>query len=270
MIKLLLLASIILIISACVPEKITQENVLEIVAKMNENYKNISTLIYMEEATFKTKILSYEEFSEKSITRNEKGIEVTRDEKEMKESYDTYKTNLEKDVAEGISKISNNILITIIERTVHIKKPGKYIIDTPISKQIVVSTPDYNYIKDNGEVRQFPCPKEKIIIDYDFLKMLDSLTKKYDLTYIGIEEVSERKAYKFDLTYAQTAELSGKENVGDFAGSVWIDEETFMPLKVTSDPKGDTISVTEYSNYKINVDIPDSLFSAPPEVKKCF
>ena len=159
--------------------------------------------------------------------------------------------NLKNDIERG-AILSEGHIITKFVTDISIKKPDKekiyysrtegYITDQ-ISTLIVGNV---MYDERVNTIFKFDC-SEQIRKEPNFLEYLQQILNKHKLELVGTETISGKEAYKIKL------------EPNEF---IWIDKETYLPLKEVTN-----LYETIYSDYKINEDIPDSIFS-PPSNKK--
>ncbi|MBI3034701.1 outer membrane lipoprotein carrier protein LolA [Candidatus Woesearchaeota archaeon] len=181
---------LIFLISGCT---ITEENVDEIAAKMQEAYDKINTLKVHKEEIFKVKY-NPEEMSQE---------------------------NLNNDIRRG-AVLSGGYIITKFVTDTFIEKPGKektefsrnegYIADQ-ISK-LIIENELYEEFAD--KTYRFTCA-EQIRKEPNFVKYLKDILNKYNnMELAGKETISGKEAYKLKL---ETDHF------------IWIDKGTYLPLR---------------------------------------
>lgn len=93
--------------------------------------------------------------------------------------------------------------------------------------------------------------------EQDYLQLIGMMMNESDFSLAGIEKVDGRTTYAIDM--------SPKDESDDFgmfgAMKVWVDKETWMPLKVEmKDADGNPMYSVEYRNFQTNTGISDDEF----------
>lgn len=107
--------------------------------------------------------------------------------------------------------------------------------------------------EDAGEVEQ-PSAAE----------MIAEALENLDITYLGVEEVAGRAAYK--LTASPKEDASAEFMMpGVGAMTMWVDQETFYPLQNEYDAGAGMIVSTKTTLVEFGVEMPDELFLPPSD-----
>jgi outer membrane lipoprotein-sorting protein len=89
----------------------------------------------------------------------------------------------------------------------------------------------------------------------DYMKFVRELLDNNDITYHGMDKIEGRTVYRITAVPKNESELIGMHT------SMWVDSDTWIPLKIEIADKNDKpITSFEYSDVKINTGIPDSEF----------
>ncbi|MDV2686057.1 DUF4367 domain-containing protein [Alkalihalophilus lindianensis] len=95
-------------------------------------------------------------------------------------------------------------------------------------------------------------PSESEIIREMLTEMLEST----DVVVNGKETIADRKTIHLSVS----AKEGEEEFLGDTSYDIWVDEETYMPLKMMWISE-DFSSVVEYTHIEYNIDIDEALFT---------
>ncbi len=92
--------------------------------------------------------------------------------------------------------------------------------------------------------------------EMDYLQIIEMMLNESDFSLAGVEKVDGRTTYVIDMSPKDESDLG---MFGDM--KVWIDEETWMPLKMEmKDANGNPMYSAEYRNFQINTGISDEEF----------
>jgi len=161
---------LIFFISGCT---VTEENIDEVAAKMQDAYNNINTIQFHQVQTFKI------------------------DPKESSQE------NLEDDLKRG-AILSEGYLITKFVTDVYIEKPDKEKIDYSRTEGYMVDqiskliAGNEMYEEFSDRIYKFTCV-EQIRKEPNFLKNLQDILNKHKLELVGTETIFDREAYKIKL-----------------------------------------------------------------------
>jgi len=90
----------------------------------------------------------------------------------------------------------------------------------------------------------------------DYQKLINTMLDENDFSVVGVEKFDGRTAYVIEITSKDDTEVGLFGNV-----EVWIDKETWMPLKMEmKDSDGNPVYSAEYRNFRINTGISDEEF----------
>jgi outer membrane lipoprotein-sorting protein len=172
--------------------------------------------------------------------------------KKMQEKYESIKS-MEADVL-----ITMNIMgqTKAMQYKYAFEKPNKFYMENDDALIVCDGKTYYSYDKKKNQYTMMEIKgEENDIFNPDYGKLIKSMLKNYNVSYLGEEHYNGRKCY--------ILELISKENPEEKM-EMYVDEEYWQPLKIEMD--GITI---EYKNVKFNVDIPDERFKfTPPEGAK--
>jgi len=149
----------------------------------------------------------------------------------------------------------------VMEADMMYKKPNKF--------KTVLKQPDEmagSVTVCDGETMRTYDPQQNTVItmampdieqnEMDYLQIIETMMNESDFSLTGVEEVDGRTAYIINMVPKDKSEFGMP---GDM--EVWIDEETWMPLKMNmKDANGKQIYSAEYRNFRINTGIPDEEF----------
>ena len=141
------------------------------------------------------------------------------------------------------------------------KMPDKtrieYIEPSEVAGQVVVSdgTTVWTYDPKTKIAVKEEMQKTEMDFQQDYMKLIGELLDNNDITYQGMDKFEGRTLYRIRVVPKNESALIGIHS------SMWVDSETYMPLKIEIADKNDNpISSFEYSDVKINTGIPDSEF----------
>jgi len=161
--------------------------------------------------------------------------------------------NLREDLERG-AYISEGYMIIKFVTDIYIEKPDKEKIEYSRTEgyrgnKVLKLTIGNNMYDEEEDIIFISKCATQIRKEPNFIDYLKGILNKYNLELVGKETISDRKSYKIKL------------EPNHF---IWIDTETLLPLKEVNDLVYELI----YSNYKINEDIPDIIFSPPSSNKE--
>jgi outer membrane lipoprotein-sorting protein len=149
----------------------------------------------------------------------------------------------------------------VMEADMMYKKPNKFktVLKQPAEMAGSVTVFD-------GETMRTYDPQKNTVItmampdieqnEMDYLQLIETMMNESDFSLAGVEEVDGRTAYIINMVPKDESEFGMP---GDM--EVWIDEETWMPLKMNmKDANGKQVYSAEYRNFLINTGIPDEEF----------
>ncbi|MEA1894693.1 MAG: outer membrane lipoprotein carrier protein LolA [Euryarchaeota archaeon] len=87
-----------------------------------------------------------------------------------------------------------------------------------------------------------------------YAKFVDNLLTTYTVGYNGTESINGRNAYRIRLV------PKIQHPPGNWSYWLWVDSETWLPLKVQTYGDGELLMTLEYRDVKINTGIPDAEF----------
>ncbi|MBN2487453.1 MAG: DUF4367 domain-containing protein [Methanosarcinaceae archaeon] len=150
----------------------------------------------------------------------------------------------------------------VMEADVMYKKPNKcktvQILPTETAGGISVFDGETMWIYDPNQntVMTMDMPEIAGQDEMDYQKLINTILDESDFSVIGFEEFEGRTAYIIEMKSKDDTELGLFGNI-----EVWIDKETWMPLKMEmKDGDGNPIYSAEYRNFQINTGIPDEEF----------
>lgn len=141
------------------------------------------------------------------------------------------------------------------------KMPGmsrmEYLEPAEIAGQVVVSDGRtfWTYDPDKKEVTKMDMPEISLTFEQDYAKSIKELLSQTDISYKGTDKFDGRNVYLITST---------PKNGGIWQGmrfNLWVDSETWMPLKMDTIDKNDNLLTSvEYRDVKYNTGIPDTEF----------
>jgi outer membrane lipoprotein-sorting protein len=141
------------------------------------------------------------------------------------------------------------------------KMPDKtrveYIEPSEVAGQVVVSdgTTIWTYDPKTKIAMKEEMQKTDMDFQQDYMKPVSELLDNTDITYLGMDKFEGRTVYRVKAVPKNESALIGIHS------SMWVDSETWMPLKIEIADKNDKpITSFEYSDVKFNTGIPDSEF----------
>ncbi len=133
-----------------------------------------------------------------------------------------------------------------------IQEPGKE------EETIVLSDGEFRwtYAPDTNTVMKTKLPKTPEITKSDYLTLTEITLNDTNVSLLRVEEIDNRKTYLLKAIPKGTGETAAQ-----YYTKVWIDKETWMPLKYEMyDSSGNLTAKTEILDLKVNSGIPDSEF----------
>jgi outer membrane lipoprotein-sorting protein len=132
----------------------------------------------------------------------------------------------------------------------------------------------WSYMPGTNTFSKVKLPEYKEQTKSDYISGIEYFLNQTDVTLLGEEEVAGRPAYLLETipkmgvgeaaeneSENENDEEDDKEEFSLGPTKIWIDKETFMPLKYeTYDSNGNLVQKTEILDLKINTGIPDSEF----------
>lgn len=118
----------------------------------------------------------------------------------------------------------------------------------------------WTYDPKKNEVTKMDMPKRDVpeinrTSDQDYTKSIKEILNQADISYQGTEKLDERSVY-----FIKVSPKNGSTWMG-MRFSMWVDSETWMPLKMETFDKNDKLLTSiEYRDIKFNTGIPDSEF----------
>ncbi len=133
-----------------------------------------------------------------------------------------------------------------------IQEPGKE------EETLVLSDGEFRwtYAPDTNTVMKTKLPKTPEITKSDYLALIGITLNDSNVSLLGVEEIDNRETYLLKASPKETV-----ESAAQYYTKVWIDKETWMPLKYEMyDSSGNLTAKTEIYDLKVNTGIPDSEF----------
>ena len=114
----------------------------------------------------------------------------------------------------------------------------------------------WTYDPKKNEVTKMDMPKINMTIsEQDYTRSIKELLNQTDISYLGADKFEERSVYLIKASPG-----NGSVSMGIYY-NMWVDSETWMPLKMEMFDKNDKLVIsTEYRDIKFNTGIPDSEF----------
>ncbi|WP_340818523.1 DUF4367 domain-containing protein [Methanolobus sp. WCC4] len=140
------------------------------------------------------------------------------------------------------------------------KNPDKMksvtILPEEMAGQITVSNGEkiWTYDPINDQVTIMALPETPDNLEMDYAAVIGSLLNETDVSLLGTEEFGGRDTFVLKLVPKEDEELFGSDM------KVWVDEETWTPLKIEMGTE-DTYQITvEYRDFEVNKGISDDEF----------
>jgi len=113
----------------------------------------------------------------------------------------------------------------------------------------------WTYDSDKKEVTKMEMPKFNMTSDQDYTGFIKELLDQTDISYQGTDKFEGRSVYLIKASPKNDSMLMGMRY------SMWVDSETWMPLKIETFDKNDKLIMSvEYQDITFNTGIPDSEF----------
>lgn len=133
-----------------------------------------------------------------------------------------------------------------------IQEPGKE------EETLVLSDGEFRwtYAPGTNTVMKTKLPKTPEITKSDCLTLIGMTLNDTNVSLLGVEEIDNRETYLLNAS-----QETGGESAAQYYTKVWIDKQTWMPLKYEMyDSSGNLTAKTEIWDLKVNSGIPDSEF----------
>lgn len=133
-----------------------------------------------------------------------------------------------------------------------IQEPGKK------EETLVLSDGEFRwtYAPDTNTVMKKKLPKTPELTKSDYLTLIGITFNDTNVSLLGLEEIDSRETYLLKAIPKET-----EENAAQYDTKVWVDKETWMPLKYELyDSNGNLTVKTEIYDLKVNSGILDSEF----------
>jgi len=149
----------------------------------------------------------------------------------------------------------------VTEADMMYKKPNKF---KAVQKQpaemagsVTVSDGETTWIYDSQQntvmIMDMPDIEQN---EMNYLQLIEMMMNESDFSLAGVENFDGRTTYVIDMSPKDESDIV---MLGDM--KVWIDEETWMPLKMdVKDADGNPMYSAEYRNFQINTGISDEEF----------
>ena len=141
------------------------------------------------------------------------------------------------------------------------KMPGmsrmEYLEPAEIAGQVVVSDGRtfWTYDPNKKEVTKMDIQETGMTFEQDYAKSIKELLSQTDISYKGTENFEGHKVYLITTTPRNGDIWQGMRF------NLWVDSETWMPLKMDTIDKNDNLLTSvEYRDVKYNTGIPDTEF----------
>jgi outer membrane lipoprotein-sorting protein len=142
------------------------------------------------------------------------------------------------------------------------KMPDKshieYLEPAEMAGQVMVSDGKtiWTYDPKKNEVTKMDMPKMNTTIsEQDYTRSIKELLNQTDISYQGMDKFGERSVYLIKASPGNGSISMGVRYI------MWVDSETWMPLKMEMfDKNGKLVVSTEYRDIKFNTGIPDGEF----------
>ncbi len=141
------------------------------------------------------------------------------------------------------------------------KMPGKsrfeYLEPAEMAGQIMVNDGKtiWSYDPRKNEVTRMDIPEIARPQEQDYTQSIKEILNQTDISYQGMENFEGRSVYLIKASPKNSSMFM------DIRYSIWVDSETWMPLKMEIFDKNDKLMTSiEYRDIKFNTGIPDSEF----------
>jgi outer membrane lipoprotein-sorting protein len=142
------------------------------------------------------------------------------------------------------------------------KNPGKSktvtIMPEEMAGQVTVSNGEKMWIYDptNNQVTIMALPDTPEISEFDYANAIGSLLNETDVSLEGTEELDGRDTFVLMLVPKEVEE----ESPFNSDTKVWVDEETWTPLKIEMGTDDTYHIIVEYRDFEVNTGISDDEF----------
>ena len=133
-----------------------------------------------------------------------------------------------------------------------IQEPGKE------EETLVLSDGEFRwtYTPGTNTVMKTKLPKTSEITKSDYLTLIGITLNDTNVSLLGVEKLDNRETYLLKTSPKDTG-----ESAAQYYTKVWVDKETWMPLKYEMyDSSGNLTAKVEIWDLKVNSGIPDSEF----------
>lgn len=133
-----------------------------------------------------------------------------------------------------------------------IQEPGKE------EETLVLSDGEFRwtYTPGTNTVMKTKLPKTPEITKSDYLTLIGITLNDTNVSLLGVEKLDNRETYLLKTSPKETG-----ESAAQYYTKVWVDKETWMPLKYEMyDSSGNLTAKVEILDLKVNSGIPDSEF----------
>ncbi|WP_406657020.1 DUF4367 domain-containing protein [Methanolobus sp. ZRKC2] len=186
------------------------------------------------------------------------GEDLTAD--QIAEKMQEKQENIEDTSATVHMKTSMGDEVQVMEYETIQKNPNKMksvvILPEELAGQTTVTNGEkmWTYDPNTNQVTIMEMPEIPEDFEIDYATVIGSLLNESDVSLMGIEDFNGRNTY--------VIKLSSKENESLFGSNmtVWVDEETWTPLKIEMGTKETYQIVVEYRNFEVNTGISDDEF----------
>lgn len=114
----------------------------------------------------------------------------------------------------------------------------------------------WTYIPGTNTVMKTKLPKTSEITKSDYLTLIGITLNDTNVSLLGVEKLDNRETYLLKTSPKDTG-----ESAAQYYTKVWVDKETWMPLKYEMyDSSGNLTAKVEIWDLKVNSGIPDSEF----------
>ncbi|KAF5410520.1 MAG: outer membrane lipoprotein-sorting protein [Euryarchaeota archaeon] len=138
------------------------------------------------------------------------------------------------------------------------KEPGmarmKYMAPSEIAGQVMVSNGTYAWVYNplDNSVKTMSIPEQEQTDKSMIAQFVDELTTAYTLKQSGSDTVAGHGCYTLTATPTGMSMPMSME--------IWVNKETWMPLKIETHRDGECLMEVEYQNLSVNTNISDDTF----------
>ncbi|HEY9206180.1 MAG TPA: outer membrane lipoprotein-sorting protein [Candidatus Methanoperedens sp.] len=137
------------------------------------------------------------------------------------------------------------------------KSRFEYLEPAEMAGQIMVNDGKtiWNYDPKKNEVTRMDIPETERSYEPDYTQFIKEILNQTDISYQGTDKFEGRSVYLIKASPKDNSKLMGIHY------RMWVDSETWMPLKIEIFDKNDKLMTSvEYRDIKFNTGIPDSEF----------